>query len=227
VVEFDADVDRPNMGAGFSACADIFVDASSLGAEPLCHWRNSRTLIARFGQAASLAIGDQLSLKPNLILAAGSSKPQNEPDLLELVVVGPDSPAAPVAVIEGTSAVGWCDVLTLDASASYGSGGRDFVGGYVWALVPPEDNSTDIVEGVESYLAEQRDVVVSLDGPSLNLNTSRTYIFSLTLTNWLGLSSTAYFPVEIIATDQVIVRIAGGNVRPPLRFCCCCSSHHF
>ncbi|ELR14224.1 uncharacterized protein ACA1_139410 [Acanthamoeba castellanii str. Neff] len=214
IIQFDVDTNRAGQ-SGVFPCSTVFDDASAEalgGSASVCLWRDARTLVARFGYYASVAINDLLSLRQGVIGRLDSpSVTLDDYESRVLLVISPDTPAAPVVVIEGTSAVGWCDVLTLDASASYGSGGRAYVGGYQWGLVAPEDNSTDVTEGVALYLASQRDVVVSLDGSSLSFNTTRTYTFSLTLTNWLGLSSTAYFPVEIIATDQVIVRIAGGN----------------
>jgi hypothetical protein len=219
IVRFDIDTNRAGQ-SGVFPCSAVFDDDGSAealgGSASVCLWRDARTLVARFGYDATVAIDELVTLRPGVIgrLDAPSTT-LDDYESRALLVVGPDAPAAPVVVIEGTSAVGWCDVLVLDASASYGSGGRPYAGGYQWGLVAPEDNSTDVVEGVALYLAGQRDVVVSLDGSALSFNTTRTYTFSLTLTNWLGLSSTSYFPVEIIATDQVIVRIAGGNVRSP------------
>jgi hypothetical protein len=50
----------------------------------------------------------------------------------------PDSPMAPVAVLKGPSILGPCDDLTLDASSSYGSGGRQLQ--FYFGLLPGSAN---------------------------------------------------------------------------------------
>jgi hypothetical protein len=50
----------------------------------------------------------------------------------------PDSPMAPVAVLKGPSILGPCDDLTLDASSSYGSGGRQLQ--FFFGLLPGAAN---------------------------------------------------------------------------------------
>lgn len=213
LITFDTETDRAGL-SGLFPCSSIFVNATALGSQSLCFWRNSSSLVIRTSEDATLALGDQLTLALNVIGAqADPSLKLNSTASATVSVIGPENPLPPVGVIEGTSSIGWCDVLTLDASASYGSGGRAFVGGYQWGLVPPLDNSTDIVAQLTKYISSQTGHTVIIDGPTFQLNTTRLYNFSLTLQNWLGESTTTYYPVVITPGDQVTVRISGGLVR--------------
>lgn len=223
-IAFTTETDRAGL-SGIFLCSSVFIDSDAIAlgetnaqSTALCYWRNSTTLVARFGPTATVLVEDSLTLRVGVIGAlADPTVKLNDGDLVVVSVSAPDVLISPVPVIDGTSAVGWCDTLTLDASASYGGAGRPFVSGYRWGLVPPADNSTDIVENLAAYLASQWAPVVSIDGAIFDFNTTRLYNFSLTLTNWLGEQTTAYYPVEIIPSDQVVVRINGVPVVPPSR----------
>ncbi len=193
---FDVDTDRAGL-SGIYLCSRIVENSVTiLGSQAVCYWESDSILAARFSRDASAEISQPISLIPGLI--ANKEDPslvQTDPTLLTKELSAPANPRAPAPIIESNKVINACDLLVLDGSNSNGSGGRAWIGGWVWDVLPPEDGSSDRIALLSTFLATQNSPTVNIDATALKLNTTLTYIFSLTLTNWLNLTSTALFPV--------------------------------
>ena len=95
----------------------------------------------------------------------------------------------------GTAFLASCDTVVLDGSNSYGSGAREWVGGYRWTVSDPLEDSADLLAGLQGFLANQTGAVVSFPASQYLFANRPAYKFALTLTNWFGETSSASFQV--------------------------------
>ena len=103
----------------------------------------------------------------------------------------PPTPAAPVVVWNMPIEIGNCENLTVDATASYGSGGRP------WASVSFTVSATSTsslvrdtsVANINSHLSSATSAHSTISIPGGLLNTTLVYYFNVKLTNYLGAAS--------------------------------------
>ena len=123
-------------------------------------------------------------------------------DNLAVDVLEPENALVPTIVISGPAKVGVCEDINLDASNSEGSGGRDFT--YAWSVI-----SLQITKTLE-------DAVAGTDGAELSaayeeLTSGYTYVFTLSLTNYLGGFATQKFEVQKVAYPIPMLKVHGGS----------------
>ena len=131
-VTFDSNTNRAELSGTFDCHHILNLTASPplfLGSEPQCTWPELHLLRITFGSNPIIVPGDVLVLR--------DEKLQSYHDWSSLfsnnqtsIVVEPDKPTTPTITLNAPSAVGLCDDLFLDASASMGSGGRHMVYNY-------------------------------------------------------------------------------------------------
>ena len=112
---------------------------------------------------------------------------KNLPGTLVVEVSPQNSPTTPNVYLFGPQNVGSCDSATIDASSSSGSGGRSFKL-VVWNVFAA--TTTNSFSSLLSFLASSTSLYISI--PSNYIPNNSTFTISLTLTNWLGYSSTGY-----------------------------------
>ena len=159
----DIDTDQAGLSGSFD-CAEILNltvsrrsnGHSLLGEGAVCTWTSASVLKVTLGGGTSPATvvpGDLLHLRDG-VLSAG-----RWPSMLAFnqstLIVGPDNPTEPAITINAPSAIGICDDLKLDASATSGSGGRSMNFNYT---VTCSDGSRDVCANVTRVLAESNEV---------------------------------------------------------------------
>ena len=123
------------------------------------------------------------------------------------------NPVQPIATITAPQAIGLCDDLSLDAGASSGSGGRDFV--YNWTLIGKGGGATHAntrnISKVLSTASSSAAGLVVLQRSFLPEKAKLT--FSLTITNFLGQTGATALTIKKSGQPAPIAYIQGANPR--------------
>jgi hypothetical protein len=174
----------------------------------MCRWQNNKQLIATFPVPLlkPLNVGDNVKLFKDKLRAACVSNQDctgyKYTDDVYFNITATLNPIVPIVVITAPSVVASCDQLDLDARASGGNAGRDWLQ-ILWTAKSP----TETLAFNSSYLTSY----VNIGGrstskpvylPSKKL-TPGTYLFTLQLTNFLYQTSIA--AVSVIVTNVIAV----------------------
>ena len=143
-----------------------------------------------------------LFLKPRAITAVPGGVSRQAAQCL--AVLAPSLPLAPLIVLSGSTRVGACDPLLLDASGSVDFSGRTL--DFVWLVSPPIQSTHG--SGTNIDLHDD-----SLFVPSLSLIPGTSYNVSLSLTNFLGGTANASVVVHVASQPLPRVSIDGPAVR--------------
>ena len=131
-----------------------------------------------------------------------------------LTLAAPDTPVVPVASLVGATRVGSCSDVEIDASASTGSGGRE------WAAVEWFVNVTGDANGHHVNLTQVRAVAARasarkstvLEVASAALTAGEVYVVSVRLLNYLGGELTSErFEVHVENDAIPVLFITGGS----------------
>ena len=199
---FDIATNMGNMGAS-GDCALVLASATvaKLGTGAYCSFSSTKTLAVTLGSEASiLPVGstapDVLVLKENAVAnAAGNSYNATGSQLVQ----APDVVVTPLVAAKAPSTVGICEDLTIDASASSGSGGRNLVFGFqVEGLGDKILSLSSLLKGLANTQS-----IADIDKNSMNIGIN--YNFIVTATNFLGQTTTAKIPV--FRADQQVPTI--------------------
>ena len=208
-----------NMGgiASKAPCATLLLDPSfSLGQGCTLFWNMPNELWIRLGSEASIQPGQDIMLSRTVIKNARGTSTFSAGSVR---ISAPDSPPAPVAIIEGPSQISACDMLTLDARSSRGSGGRDMR--FRWSIVPGGVSEESILQSILSqninapcpawFEAGQCHMpVMSVDTVLMDVGVS--YQFKLEVTNLFGQKSyTQHFVKLVAATGVPGIYVDGGQ----------------
>ena len=160
-----------------------------IGLNSRCFFRDSKTLIIRLEQGATILPGDTITIPAGRVPLAGNNaylgrRVVNLRDISGTVSQNMN-PTGPVIQIIGTHYTSTGNFIQFDGSASYGGAGRPFIGGYRWSLQGPTNNLNLLLA---AYISTQNGPILSIS--SEFLLATQTYTISLTLTNWVGLTST-------------------------------------
>jgi len=242
-IVFDVDTDRARAarlagGGGApparnTSCATYFDDATveklggsaelalTLGVSPpACAWSDDKTLAVYFGSRASAAPGDALAFKQNVV----RNKAENSFYVSGSVsITDPVRPVLPFAALSAADALGPCDGVTLDASASVGGGGRpltyafsvsaDATDGY--AVTKALDDAANAAAAANPGNPGASYPVVRLT--SAELDPGVVYTFTAKVTDFVGNSATATVSVNKTMYPLPNARITGvsgiGNAR--------------
>ena len=219
LVRFDSESDSGGIKAVTWPCSLLlnFIGSTTT----LCTWIDAMTISLSFGvvmnsvdDSVLLTVGDDVTLRGGLLRAFCTADSnicsQNPSSTLKSVTIqGPAIPFIPTVILSAPHLVGSCANVTLDATASYGDGGRPFrsilwnVSGANYGLTGsrvPVDTSS-----IESYL-QRFSLQYQVDRPitiSRHALSKASYTFTLTLTNFLGFSSTQT-EVVVVGSDSNI-----------------------
>eukprot|EP01088_Endostelium_zonatum_P016141 TRINITY_DN423_c0_g2_i1.p1 TRINITY_DN423_c0_g2~~TRINITY_DN423_c0_g2_i1.p1 ORF type:complete len:839 (+),score=125.03 TRINITY_DN423_c0_g2_i1:41-2557(+) len=195
-VFLDTPVDRSSIG-GLFYCSQILDSATVLkiGLDARCFFQDLRTLIIRLQANATILPGDTITIPSQSIPFTGPNAALGKRALNLRPVSGQVSqngaPSPPVVQIIGSTFISPSNFITLDGSTSYGAAGRPFVNGYTWTLRNPNALSVNLA----NYVATQNGPVLQV--PNSLLLATQTYIISLTVTNWVGLTSTGEITIFV------------------------------
>jgi hypothetical protein len=226
VMLFNSPTDQAGIKTANWSCNSLFEfkDAS----QTMCEWVNATAVRATFGGASSkeirdalLGVGDLVTLTPNILRAFCSptaTKCSINPYSVTITkkVLAPTTPTAPTVIIVAPRKVGSCSDLTLDASQSYGNGGR-FYNFVLWSVTanlyqgssPPVPIDTRNITRVLNAFSAIHQVTRPLTILRTYLEKG-TYTFTATLQNFFGMNSSDYFNVDITGgTKTLAVTIIG------------------
>ena len=187
----------------------------------LCTWVDAMTVSVSFGvvmssveDVALLTVGDDVTLQSGLLRALCTAESHicslNPTSASKNVTTqGPAIPSIPTVILNAPQLVGPCANVTLDATASYGDGGRPFRS-VSWnvsaANYGPTGSRVPVdTSNIESYL-KRSSLQYQVDRPitiSRHALSKASYTFTLTLTNFLGYSS-AQTEVVVVSSDSNI-----------------------
>uniref|UniRef100_A0A7S1C6T6 PKD/REJ-like domain-containing protein n=1 Tax=Bicosoecida sp. CB-2014 TaxID=1486930 RepID=A0A7S1C6T6_9STRA len=198
--------------AGVRFCNTVFQDGTTLlGATARCGWTDKRTLEVAFGAYPTILIDDTPSsckAGKSLTLKAGAVKVVRNGILSSsgcIPLQGPDVDIVPVAaLLPSATRIGTCDELVLDASKSFGGGGRDMT--YTWELTATGASST-LNDDLATFLAAQSGVaatVVRIPAASIDVD---EFTFSVTVANWVS-DETASISVDVDKLDAALPPVA-------------------
>eukprot|EP00736_Rhodelphis_marinus_P009551 Rmarinus@m.20655 len=199
----------PHAYPGFFSCEAIFANTTVavLGGGASCLWEGSEPV------ALSILLGANAVILPDVhsvVMLDGTVLNDDENSEFatgSAVVRVADTWDSPVAVLYAPTTVGACDELTLDASGSSGSGGRDWSS--IWWSV---NDDAPNYNGVMVWLYANVNKLVT--GPSgLDvLVPDSTYTFTVEVTNALGQMDSASVEVYQAATAVPQVFVQNKNV---------------
>jgi len=165
---------------------------------PFCVFRNSSLLIVYLGAAATVVPGNFLLLKPNTIKSADGQSGFGiyspiESDIIQIFL----PPPIPQIVITGPTNMSSCSPLTLDASATYGTGGRTLQE-WVWGVRDGPPASQLEILRIQLNQKSTNKMSLSSNAVSDLLVSGWTYVFTVKATNFLGgESEEVEYPVTV------------------------------
>ena len=184
------------------ACSDIFDGPSvtSFGAGAICLWETASTLLIQLKAGVTIEPSDTVTITGDLETAA-----ENSGELAgAFTVLSSVAPVAPIAHIQAPPSVANCDSLLLDSAASSGAFGRPW-DSRTWTLV--SGPNTAVTNATKLVVDAATGVRVSVGATDLSVG---TYVFSLTVTNFLGLTSApAMVTVQKSAQAPPVLAITG------------------
>jgi len=214
-VTFDQDTNRAGLNGRFQ-CTSILAMSSRevssfFGAGAMCLFISDSVLQITFGRLPEVLVGDLIVIK-DLTLQSRTTAASLFTRMTNFTVALPLEPTAPVASLVASSrSVGLCDGLTLDSSATSGSGGRKL--DYYFAV---EQVSS---QGVMNISAVLDDVNAAKD----NYGRARAIVdsdamvpgssFQVTMEaeNFLGYSDSSTVQIQKLNIPAPILSIQGGS----------------
>eukprot|EP00160_Parvularia_atlantis_P019367 Unigene7565_Nuclearia_a/m.23282 Unigene7565_Nuclearia_a/g.23282 ORF Unigene7565_Nuclearia_a/g.23282 Unigene7565_Nuclearia_a/m.23282 type:complete len:753 (+) Unigene7565_Nuclearia_a:122-2380(+) len=191
--------------------------AGSSGSSVPCSTLLDASTVAKLGTGATCDLTAESLLTVTLTPDA-TIKPQDDMVLLGLtsgasassvIVQGPVAPVVPVVVMTAPSVHPSCAPLVVDASASYNHGGRALT--YNWNILPPTLSVTNFISTI--FSASKKMPVLTV--PVGVLDGGTTYTFALSVTNWLGqTSSISQIKVQVTTAPVAVVHIDGPTSIP-------------
>jgi hypothetical protein len=197
LVDFTSDTNTPGSKRIIFSCAEI-LDESTValfGKEATCSWISVKTLRVSFGSEYAVAAGSTLTSLQGVIMSLdGFSPPLGS---MSVTVQAPTDPPVPIHVVQGAphTVIGSCDGIMLDFSGSTGGAGKPMSA--AWAIIPSTyltKLSTLEYDAIQALLDAQTESPLVLS--AVSLPGSRSYQLQLTLTNWVGGTSTSLITVE-------------------------------
>ena len=205
-VTFDMDTNNGNMGAS-QDCGLVLSAATlaKLGVGPLCGFTKPSELQVILGADATiLPVGstapDTVIVKDGTILnAAGNSYAVTGGALLQ----APDTTVVPSVVVKAPATVGICEDLTVDASGSFGSGGRNLA--FSYSVEGLGSKIVTLSDALKALTSDQS--IADIDKNAMNYGIN--YNFIVTATNFLGQTTSVKTPVYRGDTQVPTIFIAG------------------
>jgi hypothetical protein len=209
LVDFTLPTNTPGLrsaigfaSANIFSCAEIWDEDTVVlfGREPTCSWISVKILRVSLGSEYTVIAGSMLTSLQGVIFSLDAySTPLAS---TSVTVQAPAEPPVPFHVVQGAphTVIGSCDGIALDYSPSTGGAGKAIAA--AWAIIPstyltklskPEYNV------IQTLLDAQTESPLVI--PAAAVPGSRSYQLQLTLTNWVGGTSTSLITVEKSALD--------------------------
>ena len=223
---FDSPTDKAGILTTTWACTRLFTFRGA--SSSICSWLNATSVSASFPAINNVAnsvansvgylnTSDFITLQDGLLRAYCTSDAatclSNLPAVSARVpTLFPSNPLSPTVIINAPNSLGSCSNLSLDATGSYGNGGRLYKS-VVWTVVAVDYSShvavsdTSRALALQTYLNDyslvnQVFMPITISQSSL---VGASYIFTLTLTNFLGLYRASSAIVNVNTKSNVPV----------------------
>jgi hypothetical protein len=210
VITFDSSTDQAGVITISWACSLLFTFTGA--SRTTCTWVNTSAVSASFGVVTDVAsnvlylsTGDSVTLNGGLLKAfcsgtASACASNPVASTMSVITLGPLNPSAPTVIVNAPRFLSFCNDLLLDATGSYGNGGRLY-NAVVWT-VSASDTTVD-VSAIQAYLnsASASYQVSRLFSISSMMLIKATYTFTLSLTNFIGLSNFISI-VTVVTSDH-------------------------
>jgi hypothetical protein len=192
LINFDSNTNQGAIKDTFFSCDKLLTFTSITGTS--CSWSSSSLLTVKLGSSAAVNINDKVTILGNKIKPKCTMLPykcQNYSSTVEtsLPISQPLVPLRPQVKILTSSLINYCDDLSMDLSASRGSGGRD------WnsvTFLTIDNNGSKPLDVVSAFLTASYDSSkpsVLKSGTKLTTNiTSTTSITNTTNTTTRSIS---------------------------------------
>ena len=235
LIRFKTPTDYAGITATTWPCDILFSFVSD--SQTSCTWIDSSTVSASFGVVTTvesniiyLSTGDTITLLPGMIRAfcapsdpdstALSTDCSKNPtaNSRSIQTLAPLNPSSPTVSLVAPAFLGSCDSLYLDATGSYGNGGRLYTS-VRWTVSAMEYGAERTVVNVTS-LEKQLNAFSALHQvykPAIIENSKLfwvTYTISVSLTNFLGLQSSKTTILTVVRDPFLpALSIIGPNYR--------------
>ena len=198
LVSLSLPVSASVLSSPFFDCSSVFSAASVqlFGSSPACHWVSSSALQVELGVGATVAPSSALQVSANAFARCGGVATSSP--AATVIVLAPQSAAMSNVAISGPSMASLCEDLTLTA-VTFASSSHALH--YSWTM----PSGFILVDAASS---------ISLSSPSLTVpaalfssfTSQPTYTFQLTVTDYLNLSHSASFDVEMDHTAKPLIQ---------------------
>ena len=198
LLEFDREVELGNEtqfnNTIVLSCEIIFTSLEIFGTPfPTCHWQNTQQRQVIIQLNANSSVQPDMSVSMHYVIRTryvAYSKLTSG----TITVMENEKPLYPVPVIEGPQIIPYCGNFTLNGQKSYNSGSRPLQ--YIWKveiidIIIDSSGSGDNISSIHTLeentnlISNESTIILSADVFYENIE----YIFSLTVTNFLGESN--------------------------------------
>ena len=226
VMLFNSPTDQAGIITANWSCNSIFEFKNA--SQTMCEWINATAVRSTFRGASTkedqqslLGVGDFVTLTPSVLRAfcsPSATKCSDNPYSVSITkkVLAPATPTAPTVIIVAPRKIGSCSDLTLDATQSYGNGGRLY-SSVKWSVTanlyqgssePVAIDTGNVYKVLNDFSAiHQVTRPVTIANKDLEKG---TYTFTATVQNFFGVNSSDSFNVDVTgATKTLAVTIIG------------------
>ena len=204
---FDSATDRGStvISSYFTSFSCALIVSFPGSASSTCTWVNTTQLAAVPPNTVSLPnIGDSASVLGDVVRAAcvtTSCATYTPVPLTTLPIIAPTNPLRPNAILAAPSSVGYCSDIRIDPTYSTGTGRRAWKS-VVWTVTPASTlvNKTDVLAAYLNNMYKDTRSIVIIPNNMLIRSTywvDSTYVFGLTLTNFLDQTSRAAVTITV------------------------------
>ena len=189
---FDGPTNKAAVTASTFACSQVFEFTGASAAT--CSWISNSAVRAMLGAGSTLLPNDVVTVKAGLVKAEcppSTSCTDYKAAASQSVVLSlADDAIAPTVLLTTPAVVSSCDNVTIDPSLSSGAGGRAW-SAVVWSVMRAEANTVGSAPNVLAALNARGKAIGTPIVLTRTLFSPATYTVTLTLTNFLGKSSSA------------------------------------
>ena len=225
IMSFDSPSDRAGITAINWPCSILFTFKNSNSTT--CKWIDAMTVRATFSALNftgrsndTLSVGQIVALNGGLLKAFCPLNALNcsiNPTAVKksLALLAPLYALSPTVILSTPSALGSCTNLSLDATSSYGGGGRPYTS-IIWDASARTTNGSIIdVSSLKKYMNAFSAVyqVIRPINVARNSLIEGTYNFTLRLTNFLGAESSTYADVTVTNDPELPLLTVIGSLR--------------
>ena len=218
IITFDTPSDSAGIATTTWACSSLFVFINA--ESTTCKWVDAATVSVAFGVVTSASNNvAYLTTGNNVTLIGGKLRSfctgtvatcalNTAANAMTVITLAPQNPSSPTVVLSAPLYLGSCANLSLDATGSYGNGGRLYTS-VIWTVSALQSSVVLDVSAIQLYL-NRLSAAYQVYRP-LNVASSRltkgTYTFTLRLTNFLGLSASKSISV-VVSSDPNVPSLA-------------------